>query len=132
MPAFTIESIHWIPVSRHRTYRAASLEEACQLALKDPDWSEQKEDPECASEAYISGAWHGPNAAYNASSIPVPSQFGEAVRRKAKHFETLLGILKLLLTEEAFTPAKLAFWRRRAERAVAKAEAILAGGSDPR
>jgi hypothetical protein len=132
MPDFTIESTCRMPVFRHRTYQAASLEEACQLALKDPDWSQQKEDPERAGETYISGVWPGPNPATGAPSIPVPPQFGEAMRRKAEHFETLLGILKVLLTEEAFTPEKLAFWRRRAERAVAKAETILAGGPDPR
>ena len=48
------------------------------------------------------------------------------LQRKADHFETPLGILKLL----AHAPDAL-FWRQRAHAAIAKAEAILAGASDP-
>jgi hypothetical protein len=64
--------------------------------------------------------------------VHVPSEFGQSQRRKADHFETLLGMLKVLLntSDEDLTPAKLTFWRRRAETAIAKAEAILAGASD--
>lgn len=131
MPQFTIESTYRLPVFRHRTYEAATLEEACQLAQTDSDWTGSKADHECAGEIFVSGVWPGADAAYTAPSARVPSQFGETLHRKAEHFETLLGILKVLLTEEAFTPAKLAFWRRRAEIAAAKAEAILAGGADP-
>ncbi len=134
MPQFTIESTFWAPVFRHRTYDAATLEEACQIALRDPDWSEQKEDHECAGETYISGIWRGANAACEAPAVRVPSQFGQSQQRKADHFEALLGMLKVLLNAAGpdLTPAKLAFWGRRAERAIAKAEAILAGDPDPR
>ena len=47
------------------------------------------------------------------------------LQRKADHYETLLGILKVL----AHTP-EAPFWRERADAAIAKAEAILAGAPD--
>jgi hypothetical protein len=130
MPHFTIESTYRLPVFRHRTYEAATLEEACQLAQTDADWTGSKADHECAGEVFVSGIWPGTEA-YAAPSVRVPSQFGETLHRKAEHFETLLGVLKVLLTLESLPPAKCAFWQHRGEEAVAKAEAILAGGANP-
>ncbi len=131
MPDFTIESTYWLPVFRHRTYQADTAEEACQIALKDPDWSERKDDEECAGETYVSGIWHGANAAFNAPSVRVPAQFSESLRRRAEHFEILLGILQVLLKDTELPPAMQTFWRHRAEEAVARGEAILAGAPDP-
>jgi hypothetical protein len=53
--------------------------------------------------------------------LPVPSQFDEAVQRKADHFDTLLGLLKK--RAHANDPAT--------QMAIAEAEAILAA-ADPR
>jgi predicted NUDIX family NTP pyrophosphohydrolase len=47
------------------------------------------------------------------------------LQRRADHYETLLGILKVL-THTPETP----FWRERADDAIAKPEAILAGAPD--
>jgi hypothetical protein len=63
------------------------------------------------------------------TAAPVPSQFDETVLRKADHFKTLLGILKVLAHPSngaASDPP-----RQRADAAIAKAEAILAGARDP-
>ena len=107
---------------RQRSYEAETLEEACRLAVIDDDWSEQKEDYESSGETYVTGAWPGEDTAYRIAALPLPSQFGEMLQRKADHYETLLGILKFL------APAPEApFWRERADAAIAKAEAILAG-----
>ncbi len=94
MPRFTIESTYRIPVYRQRTYEANSVEQACRLAVEDGDWSDHKEDYESSGEAYVSGAWPGENTAYRVAALPVPSQFGETLQRKADYFETLLGILR--------------------------------------
>jgi hypothetical protein len=126
MPRFTIETTYRLPVYRQRAYDAESLEEACRLAVKDDDWSEQKEDYESSGETYVTGAWPGEDTAYRIAALRLPSQFGELLQRKADHFETLLGILKVL----ARTP-EAPFWRERADAAIAKAEAILAGAPDP-
>lgn len=131
MPDFTIEIGFTIPIHRFRNYHAASIEEACRTALEDENWAEQKEAFQESGPTMIFGVREGQDNGHQIPAIPIPSQFRERQQRKAEHFETLLGILKLLLTEEVFTSAKLTFWRRRAESAIAKAEAILAGGPDP-
>jgi hypothetical protein len=126
MPRFTIETPYGLPVYRQRAYDAETLEEACRLAVEDDDWSEQKEDYESSGETYVTRAWPGEDTAYRVTALRLPSQFGEMLQRKADHYETLLGILKVL----AHTP-EAPFWRERADAAIAKAEAILAGAPDP-
>jgi hypothetical protein len=125
MPRFTIETTYGLPIYRQRAYDAETLEEACRLAIEDDDWSEQKEDYESSGETYVTGAWPGEDTAYRLAALRLPSQFGEMLQRKADHYETLLGILKVL----ARTPEAL-FWREHAYAAIAKAEAILAGAPD--
>lgn len=131
MPVFTIETAYWMPVYRHRTIEADTVEEACRRAVADDDWSNAIEDHETTGETYVSGIWIGPEAAYGAPSIRVPPQFDETSRRKTDHFETLLGILKMLATPPADPSFDLNFWQARAKAAIAKAEAILAGTPDP-
>jgi hypothetical protein len=125
MPRFTIETTYRLPVYRQRAYDAETLEEACRLAVEDDDWSEQKEDYESSGEIYVTGVWPGEDTAYRIAALPVPSQFGEMLQRKADHYETLLSILKVL----AHTP-EAPFWRERADTAIDKAETILAGAPD--
>ena len=62
-----------------------------------------------------------------ARTPPVASPRYPSLRsqRKADHYETLLGILKVL----AHAP-EVPFWRERADTAIAKAGAILAGAPD--
>jgi hypothetical protein len=131
MPSFTIETTYRLPVYRQRTYEADSLEAACRLAVEDDDWSEQKEDYESAGETYVTGAWLGVDSAYRPAPLAVPSRFGEAIQRKADHFETLLGILKVLASQTQGGTSDPPFWRQRADATIAKAEAILAGERDP-
>jgi hypothetical protein len=131
MPHFTIETIYRLPVYRQRTYEAETPEQACRLAIEDDDWSEQKEDYESSGETYVAGAWPGKDTAYRAAALPVRSQFGETLQRKADHFETLLGILKVLAHAPEAGSSGPPFWRQRADAAIAKAEAILAGTRDP-
>lgn len=131
MTFFTIEATYRIPVYRQRTYEADTVAQACRLAIEDDDWSEQKEDYESSGETYVTGAWPGADTAYRVTALPVPSQFGETLQRKADHFETLLGILKVLAHAPDPATPDLPFWRQRADAAIAKAEAILAGARDP-
>ena len=131
MPLFTIERTYRLPVFRQRTYDAETLDHACRLAVADDDWSGEKADVEASGDTFVTGVWPGADAAYQGSAAPIPSQFREAIQRKADHFEALLGILKVLAHAPAVTSPDAAFWRPRAEAAVAKAEAILAGAPDP-
>lgn len=131
MPAFTIETTYHLPVFRHRTYEAETLAQACRLAIEDDDWSREQRDYESAGETYVSGIWPGADAAYYGVALPVPTHFGEAVTRKADHFETLLGLLKLLAQDRALDAQERTYWIPRAVAAIDKGEAILAGARDP-
>ncbi len=131
MPIFTIEATYRIPIYRQRSYEADTLAEACRLAIEDDDWEGQKEDYETAGETYVTGAWAGDVSPHSVPALAVPSHFGESVQRKAEHFEVLLGLLKVFVhAPDGDLPDDLA-WRQRADAAIAKAEAILAGARDP-
>ncbi|MGE0753239.1 MAG: hypothetical protein AB7K64_21920 [Variibacter sp.] len=129
MPLFTIETTYRLPVYRQRTYEAASLAEACRLAIEDDDWENETRDYESAGETYVTGAWDGRDCAYSGPALAVPSHFDETVQRKADHFEILLGLVKVL--RGAGDGKHSAYWIGRAGSAIAKAEAILAGARDP-
>ncbi len=131
MPLFTIETTYRLPVFRQRTYEAETIYQACRLAIGDDDWSDEKADVESSGNTYVTGAWPGADAAYKGPAAPVPPQFRETIQRKADHFEALLGILKMLAHAPDVTAPDAAFWRPRAETAIAKAQAILAGAPDP-
>lgn len=123
MPIFTIETTYRLPVYRQRSYEAASLAEACRLAVEDDDWDNEKQDYETAGETYVTVAWEGHDTAHSGPFVPVPSHYRETVQRKADHFEARLGLVKVLCGDDRAL--------ERAMPAVAKAEAILAGARDP-
>lgn len=131
MSTFTIESTYRIPIYRQRSYQADTLAEACRLAVEDDDWEGQKEDHESAGESYVTGVWPGDVQPYSVPALPVPTQFGESLQRKAEHFEVVLGLLKVFALPPDGGLADEPFWRQRAHAAIAKAEAILAGARDP-
>jgi hypothetical protein len=132
MAKFMIETTYRLPIYRQRTYNAATLEEACRLAVADDDWTGQNEDVETAGETYVTGAWPGTDSAYRVSPLSIPSEFSEKLQRQAEHFETLLGILKILThAPDCKSATDSSYWRERAHTAIAKAEAILSGFRDP-
>jgi hypothetical protein len=131
MPAYTVETTYRVPVYRQRTYHAATPAEACRQAIEDDDWSNDKLDYEAAGEAYVTGIWIGADAAYSGETVPVPSHFDETVQRKAAHFEVLFGLLEIVVADQISQRGTDAYWLARANAAVAKAEAILAGARDP-
>jgi hypothetical protein len=81
-----------------------------------------------SGETYVSGVWQGVDAAYRGPALAIPSQFSEAIRRKADHFETLLGVLKILAHVENLSAPDLPYWLPKARAAIAKA---LASAPDP-
>jgi hypothetical protein len=100
MPIFTIETTYRLPVYRQRSYEAASLAEACRLAVEDDDWENEKQDFEAAGETYVTRAWEGQDTAYSGPFVPVPSHYRETVQRKVGHFEVLLGLVKMLCGDD--------------------------------
>lgn len=131
MPLFTIETTYRLPIHRQRTYEAGTLEHACNLAVADEGWDDEKSDVETSGDTYVTGAWVGPDAAHTGRKLTIPSQFGEAIQRKADHFEMLLGLLKVYAHSPDTGRPDAPFWRQSLDAAIAKAEAILAGEPDP-
>ncbi|CAN7700961.1 hypothetical protein [Neorhizobium sp. LjRoot104] len=131
MPAFTIETTYHLPVFRHRTYAAATLEAACRAAVDDDNWDLAEKDFDSSGEIHITGVWEGSHSAYTEPSASVPSQFDEAVQRRARHFEILLGLLKIFFDDaHAARPPSLD-WLARSAWEIARGEAILGNAPDP-
>ena len=131
MPDFTIETTYHLPVFRHRTYLADTLEAACRAAIADDDWDNSKKDYDSCGENHVTGIWEGADTAYARPPIQIPSQFEEAVMRRAYHFEILLGLLKILFDDVRAARPPALDWLDRSARAIARGEAILAGDPDP-
>src|SRR3546814_1440644 len=72
-----LESTYRLPVFRHRTYEAATAEDACRLAIADEDWTGQKEDYENSGATYLTGIWRGVDSAYIAPALALPPGFAE-------------------------------------------------------
>lgn len=77
MPIFTIETSYRLPVYRHRTYEAESLEEACRRAIEDDDWSTGRLDYDSAGKTFVSGSWEGADAAYRGKTLSLPPRLME-------------------------------------------------------
>jgi hypothetical protein len=118
---FTIETTYHLPIYRHRTYCAVTLEEACRLAIADQDWRFERRDYDCAGQTYVSGAWRGPDMAYRSPALPVPARFDETVQRKADHFPVLVELLRSYALADDAT----------AQAALAKGLAIISAADDP-
>lgn len=131
MPEYTIETMYHLPVYRRRTYRAATVAQACRLAVEDEEWASGSLDHDSAGQTFVTGIWDGADAAWSGSPLPVPEHFEETVQRKAGHFETLLGLLKMMLADVRAGLASSEEWIERAKQAVGHGEAIIAGARDP-
>ncbi|MCQ1855737.1 hypothetical protein [Neorhizobium galegae] len=131
MPDFSIETTYHLPVFRHRTYEADSLDEACRAAIEDDSWDIAEKDFDSSGPIYVTGIWDGAHVAYAGPPIQIPQQFDEPVQRRARHFEILLGLLKILFDDvRAARPPSLE-WLARSAWAIARGEAIFAGNPDP-
>lgn len=131
MPDFTIETTYHLPVFRHRTYAADTLDAACRAAIEDDSWDIAEKDFDSSGPIHITGIWNGAHAAYAGPHIQVPQQFDEPVQRRARHFEILLGLLKILFDDVRATRPPSLDWLARSAWAIARGEAILAGDPDP-
>ena len=90
MDEFTLELCYRLPVYQHVTIRAASIEDACRLALETQDWDRGKHDYDCivpfsggkhdcesSGPTFVAEAWHGADAAYQGQTVEVPLPFRE-------------------------------------------------------
>jgi hypothetical protein len=131
MLTYTIETTYTLPIFRHGIYIADSPEAACKAALDDDNWESLKKDNDSSGKIHVTGIWEGENTAYAGSPITVPSQFEESVRRRARHFEILLGLLKMLFHDVQAGRSPSGDWLAKSTWAIARGEAILACAPDP-
>lgn len=131
MPLFTIETTYRMPYYRQHTYEAATIGDACRLAVDDEDWDSEKPDWDCPGETYVTGIWSGADAAHKGKAFPVPSQFDEAMQRKADHFGEMFEMLDLVARPMGISPVDFERWLPRAQAAMAKAKAIMGRRPDP-
>lgn len=131
MPDFTIETTYHLPIFRHRTYSAETPEAACRAAIEDDSWAIAEKDFDSSGPIHVTGIWDGAHGAYAGPPLQIPQQFDEPIQRRARHFEILLGLLKMLLDYISAARPPLPDWLARSAWAVARGEAILAGEPDP-
>ncbi|SCB47008.1 hypothetical protein [Rhizobium multihospitium] len=131
MPDFIIETTYHLPIFRRRTYAADTLDAACRAAIDDDSWDVAEKDFDSSGPVHVTGIWDGAHAAYAGPPIQIPQQFEETVQRRARHFEILLGLLKMLFDDIRAARPPSPEWRARAAWAIARGEAILAGDPDP-
>ncbi len=131
MPKYTIETTYHLPVFRYQTIEARTIEEACRLAIEDDDWNLGRMDFETSGEVYVTGVWHGSEAAYHGPAVPVPVHFEEAVQRKADHFAELLKQLEYVAQPLGVSVTDFERWLTGACAAVEKAHAIIEDRRDP-
>lgn len=125
MTTYTVETTYHLPVFRHRTYSAETLEQACRAAIEDDDWDDAKRDYDASGETYVTGVWEGGDAAYRGTAIPVPARFEELVQRKADLFEVLVALLREPAQPMGLSQIEFERWLPRAFAALADADAII-------
>lgn len=125
MPLYTVETTYHLPVYRHRTYEAASADEACKLAIEDDDWSCELADHEKAGQTFVTGIWRGRDAAREGKPVAASGRFGQTVQRKAELFETLVRLLREPTQPMGLSRHDFDSWLLRALAAIAVAEGVL-------
>lgn len=130
MPLYTVETTYRLPVYRQRTFRAATPDEACALAIADDRWDDAKEDVETAGETYVTGVWKGRNAAYTGKEFVVPDKFDETVQRKAELFDDLVEVLREPARVMGLSRDQFGHWLPRALAVIEKADAIVGASAE--
>lgn len=131
MPDFTIQTTYRLPVFRRRTCETETLEDACNAAIADDDWDDAKRDYEASGEIHVTGIWRRHTPGTSGQAVRIESQFDEDVQRRARHFEILLGVLKILADDADAARSPSPDWLARANLAITRGKAILAGQPDP-
>lgn len=131
MPTFMIESTRFVPEHRLQVLEAETATQACDQAIENDEWSGATRSADTPGETHITGIWCGSRADLRGPTMEIPSRFRERLSRKAEHFPVLVDLLWVLSNDSEEVRRDIAYWRCAAVRAIAMAEAILAGVSDP-
>jgi hypothetical protein len=117
MPKFTIETQYMLPVFRHQTIEADTLEEACQIAVEDDDWEHAEESYDGSGDVHVSGAWEG-DRAYGDNPVTIPDEFLSETEKIQGDLIEALQMLADLCGEKGLYPISV----EQALAAIAKAK----------
>ena len=123
MKTFTVESKYFLPIFRHENYEARASKEACERALADQNWDNNKKDYDGSGAVHVSGIWEGADSAYSGEVQSIPTQYQEPATRITDHFPAIVQRLQELAAGRLITAATYV--------ALAKAKAIMADEPDP-
>jgi hypothetical protein len=123
MPKFSVETSYKIPVFRLRQFEAASIEEACRLALEDDNWENAARDYDSATPSSVTGVWPA-GAEYVCFSLPIPQAFEDPLKRKADHFEILVSLLAEIAGDNPPRGTAFEDWLARVKDTLAKPNVI--------
>lgn len=84
MSRFVIETTYHLPVYRQRIYEAASLKDACRLAIADEGWEDEEQDVDTSGDTFVTGIWENAERAYQGTARIIPDEFREIIQRKAR------------------------------------------------
>ena len=117
MRAFSIEMTASIRTTRCRTYQAATLETACELAMSDTDWT----GSDMASDPIPVGSIIAVRS--NGCQLVVPQSFAEPSFENSNAFAVAIGLLKIFATDSRAGRQTAPHWLDRAFLAIELAEA---------
>lgn len=117
MRAFSIEMTAPIRATRCRTYHAATLETACELAMSDTDWSGADMASDPSSVGFITAV------RANGCQFIVPEIYTEPSFANGNAFEVAIGLLKIIATDIRAGRQTAPHWLDRAVLAIELAEA---------
>lgn len=127
MSWFVIETTYHLPVYRQRTYEAASIEDACRLAVADEGWEDEESDVDTSGETFVTGICENTERAYEGTARFIPDEFRETIQRKADLFERLVVLLREPVQSEGLSEVDLRRWLPEVQAALAQADAIVGG-----
>ena len=84
MPAITLELTYLLPVYQHVTIQAASVEDACRIALEQETWEHARNDYDSSGPTFVNGIWRGHDAAYSGKAARIPMAFREERRSRRR------------------------------------------------
>lgn len=124
MTRFVIETTYHLPVCRQRLYEAASLDEACRLAVADEGWEDENTDVDTSGETFVTGIWENADRAYEETARMIPKKFRETIQRKADLFDRLVVLLREPTQPMGLSPHDFENWLPKVLVALAEADAI--------
>jgi hypothetical protein len=124
MTRFRIDTEYHLPVYPRRFYAAATIEDACRMAISDEGWDDEQSDVDSSGDTYVADIREEPSDGAEPTYHPVPEAFRETVQRKADLFDDLVALLREPAREMGLSKRDFEDWLPRAQAVLLKADAI--------